>query len=53
MTSSCSTEGGTDHIKDYQAGEKIDLSALGVTMDDITIQNAFILVDLDGPTDLR
>ena len=47
------TDAGTDHIKDYQSGEKIDLSGLDVTMDDVTISKQFILVDLDGPNDLR
>ena len=47
------TDAGTDHIKDYQSGELIDLSGLDVTMADVTIAKQFILVDLDGPNDLR
>jgi serralysin len=47
------TEGGLDLIKDYQAGEKIDLSALDVTMDDVTITKQYIMVDLEGNNDLR
>ena len=47
------TEGGTDRITDYEVDEKIDLSALGVTFDDVTVKKAFILVDLDGQPDLR
>jgi Ca2+-binding RTX toxin-like protein len=47
------TDAGTEQLKDYTIGEKIDLSGLDVTMADVTISKQFILVDLDGANDLR
>jgi Ca2+-binding RTX toxin-like protein len=46
------TDWGTDRIVGYEAGEKIDLSALGVTLEDVTVSRAGLFVDLDGPQDL-
>ena len=43
---------GTDRIIGYEAGEMIDLSALGVTEADVRITRAGIMVDLEGPQDL-
>jgi Ca2+-binding RTX toxin-like protein len=43
---------GTDRIVGYQQGEKIDLSALGVTLDDVRVSRAGLMVDLEGPQDL-
>lgn len=45
-------DAGTDILVGYQRGERIDLSALGVTMDDVTITKSGILVDLEGSADL-
>ena len=47
------TDAGVDTIKDYQAGEKIDLSGLDVTIADVKIAKQYILVDLEGSNDLR
>ena len=44
-------DAGTDTIEGYQRGEKIDLSALGVTMADVTISRSGIFVEL-GADDL-
>ncbi len=43
---------GVDTIIGYQKGEKFDLSALGVTWSDVTINADRILVDLEGEDDL-
>ena len=39
---------GTDTIVGYQRGEDIDLTALNVTMDDVTVLSDRIVVDLAG-----
>ena len=43
------TDAGTDTIVGYQRGEKIDLSAFGVTLANVTISATGIFVDLAGP----
>lgn len=45
------TDGGTDRITDYSRGERIDLSALGVTASDVTISRGRVFVEL-GDQDL-
>ena len=44
-------DAGVDTINSYQKGERIDLSAFGVTMDDVTINKNGIHIEL-GATDL-
>lgn len=44
-------DAGTDRIADYESGEDIDLSGLGVTIDDVTIMLDRIVVEL-GANDL-
>ena len=46
-------DAGNDTIVGYQRGEKIDLSALGVTLANVTVSATGIFVDLVGAEDLR
>ena len=46
------TDGGTDTIVGYERGEDIDLSALGVTLSNVSILSDRIVVDLAGNSDL-
>ena len=45
-------DAGTDTIVGYQRGEKIDLSALAVTLANVTVSATGIFVDLVGAADL-
>ena len=46
------SDGGTDTIVGYEKGEHIDLSALNVTMANVSILSDKIIVDLAGDQDL-